>query len=117
MTITEFLDAGGTIGTAIGGGYNATNAEKLHGHGPTPEDAILNIGATIIPLNGRRQLHRTNGDVIELDLSLVPQEDAPAVVEEHRAPDDEQPIALAKAEAAGTLPKKDRRATKQRAKK
>lgn len=72
--VMAYLTAGYLIGPAQGGGHNATSPDGIHGYGATPEDAVLNIGATIIPLDGRRQLHRTNGDVIELDPSLVPAE-------------------------------------------
>lgn len=62
-----------------GGEWHVTTPEGRHGFGPSAEEALLNIGATIVSTEFGRRLIRENGDAIYLDVARVP-DDVPRVV-------------------------------------
>ena len=53
------------------GGWNVTSPTGQHGHGATPEDAVKNIGAVIVPVEREgyagRLLIRADGSEVEMD--------------------------------------------------
>ena len=53
------------------GGWNVTSPTGQHGHGATPEDAVKNIGAVIVPVEREgyagRLLIRADGSDVEMD--------------------------------------------------
>jgi hypothetical protein len=60
-------------------GWNVTDPTGAHGFSAATDsaehdidEAIKNIGATVLPIDGRRVLHRVDGTTVELDPSLVP---------------------------------------------
>lgn len=53
------------------GGWDAISPTGQHGHGATPEDAVKNIGAVIVPVQrdeyAGRLMIRADGSEVELD--------------------------------------------------
>lgn len=48
-------------------GWNATSPDGQHGHGPSPEEAVRNVGAQVVSRLGQRYLVRADGSEELLD--------------------------------------------------
>lgn len=78
VSVFDRLSDGWTIARTANG-WNVTDPTGAHGFSAGTDDgafdieeAIKNIGATVLPIGGRRVLHRIDGTTVELDPSLVP---------------------------------------------
>lgn len=82
LDIAEYVLKGYRF-TQAGSVVEVLTPDNRHGSGATPEDAVLNIGATIVPVDRDgyvgRLLTREDGTEVMLDVSGVRQIDAPVV--------------------------------------
>jgi hypothetical protein len=64
VNVTEYMNEGYTF-YADEAGINAKSPSGGHGHGPTAEDAVLNIGARTQTVDGQQVIVRVDGTVID----------------------------------------------------